>query len=75
MTKSQIREIALSNGFKLKKQPDGSEDLHPYVYDFVAGVVERIAKDYTRKTLDGGIIYSEALYEIARSIKGLSDEL
>ena len=69
MTKSQIRELALANGFKLKKQHDGSEDLHPYVYDFVAGVVECIAKDYTRKTLDGGIIYSEALYEIARSIK------
>lgn len=34
MTNDQIKEIALANGFKLKEQPDGTQDLNPYVYDF-----------------------------------------
>jgi len=33
MTNDQIRDIALANGFKLKEQPDGTQDLNPYVYD------------------------------------------
>jgi len=33
-TNDQIRELALRNGFKLKPQPDGQEDLNPYVYGF-----------------------------------------
>jgi hypothetical protein len=41
MTKSEIRKIALENGFKLKTQPDGSEDLHPYVYDFALALMAR----------------------------------
>ena len=34
MSYETIKEIALANGFKLKKQPDGSDDLNPYVYEF-----------------------------------------
>ena len=45
MTKSQIREIALANGFKLKKQPDGSEDLNPYVYEFADKLINQYIKD------------------------------
>ena len=38
MSKQQIKELALANGFKLKEQPDGSMDLNPYVYDFAAAL-------------------------------------
>ena len=34
MTNEDIKKIALENGFKLKVQEDGSEDLNEYVYKF-----------------------------------------
>lgn len=38
MDKQKVKELALANGFKLKQQPDGSEDLNPYVYEFAAAL-------------------------------------
>ena len=38
MNNETIKKIALENGFKLKKQPDGSDDLNPYVYDFAKAI-------------------------------------
>lgn len=37
--KTKVKSLALSNGFKLKAQPDGSTDLNPYVYEFAAALV------------------------------------
>lgn len=42
MNKETIKELALTNGFKLKEQPDGAMDLNPYVYEFAAAL-ERVA--------------------------------
>ena len=39
--KSRIKAIALSSGFKLKEQPDGSMDLNPYVYDFARALLDK----------------------------------
>lgn len=39
MTNDQIKEIALTNGFKLKEQPNGEMDLNPYVYDFARALI------------------------------------
>ena len=39
MTNEQIRDIALANGFKLKEQPDGTQDLNPYVYEFARSLL------------------------------------
>ncbi len=39
MNKATIKRIALDNGFKLKKQEDGTMDLNPYVYDFARALV------------------------------------
>ncbi len=39
LTKAEIREICLANGFKTKPQPDGSDDLNPYVYTAVEKAV------------------------------------
>lgn len=39
LNKQQIQHLALQEGFKLKKQPDGSMDLNPYVYDLVYSVI------------------------------------
>jgi hypothetical protein len=39
MDKQRIREMALAAGFKLKPQPDGTEDLNPYVYDFARALM------------------------------------
>lgn len=36
LNKQQIQHLALQAGFKLKKQPDGSMDLNPYVYEKVS---------------------------------------
>ena len=51
MTRAQIRELALSMGFKLKKQPNGELDLNPYVYDFAVAVIRK-ARDHVREKTD-----------------------
>lgn len=35
-----IRRIALENNFSLKNQPDGSQDLNPYVFDFSRALIQ-----------------------------------
>ena len=45
MTNQQIKEVALAAGFKLKQQPDGSQDLNPYVYDFARKLVAELERD------------------------------
>lgn len=44
ISKDHIKSLALANGFSLKKQPDNSMDLNPYVYDFAAKVAEHGAR-------------------------------
>lgn len=39
MTNEQIKEVALTNGFKLKEQPSGKMDLNPYVYEFARAII------------------------------------
>ncbi|QDP61513.1 MAG: hypothetical protein Unbinned8596contig1000_26 [Prokaryotic dsDNA virus sp.] len=41
MNKQQIKDLALSNGFKLKQQPNGKMDLNPYVYDFAEALLAK----------------------------------
>lgn len=41
MNKQQVKELALSNGFKLKQQPSGEMDLNPYVYDFADALLAK----------------------------------
>ena len=45
MNKQKIKELALANGFKLKQQTDGTEDLNPYVYDFAAALAVDAGRD------------------------------
>jgi len=42
MTNEQIKDIALANGFKLKEQSDGTQDLNPYVYDFARVLIDEV---------------------------------
>lgn len=41
MNKKQIKNLALSNGFKLKEQSSGEMDLNPYVYDFADALLAK----------------------------------
>jgi len=41
MNKETIKQLALSNGFKLKEQPDGALELNPYVYEFAEKLLEQ----------------------------------
>ena len=41
MNKQQVKELALSNGFKLKQQPSGEMDLNPYVYKFAEDLLAK----------------------------------
>ena len=71
MTKAQIRELALANGFKLKKQPNGSRDLNPYVYYFAYSLLQ-YTRDYASSKVDPDDLaedYDLAIAEFARSIK------
>ena len=44
-TDEEIKEVMLTNGFKLKEQPDGSLDLNPYVYTAVRALIEAMKVD------------------------------
>jgi hypothetical protein len=46
MHREQIKELALANGFKLKTQPDGTEDLNPYVYEFAKALAAKAVMDF-----------------------------
>ncbi|MET4160530.1 hypothetical protein ABIE61_000344 [Marinobacterium sp. MBR-111] len=46
MHREQIKELALTNGFKLKQQSDGSEDLTPYVYGFAKALAAKAVMDF-----------------------------
>lgn len=41
MNKKQIKDLALSNGFRLKEQPSGEMELNPYVYDFADALLTK----------------------------------
>ena len=71
MTKAQIRELALANGFKLKKQPDGSMDLNPYVYQMMIALLNAAREQATSKVDpdDTADNYDWAIYEFTKSIK------
>ena len=51
MNRSTIKELALSMGFSLKKQPNGELDLNPYVYDFAAEVIQK-ARNHVTVTIN-----------------------
>lgn len=53
MNNDKIKEIALANGFKLKKQPDGTWDLNPYVYDAVNAIVRCELQELMIAMVDG----------------------
>jgi len=48
--REQIKALALVNGFKLKQQLDGSEDLNPYVYEFAAALMAPLQAEVQRLT-------------------------
>lgn len=52
MNKNKIKELALATGFKLKPQPDGSEDLNPYVYEFAKLLLDEKRKIGLAELLD-----------------------
>lgn len=45
MTNEQIREVAITNGFKLKEQTNGKTDLNPYVYDAFRAAIKQKLKE------------------------------
>ena len=71
MTKAQIRELALANGFKLKKQPDGSMDLNPYVYDMMIALLNAAREQAASKVDPDDLAedYDLAISEFTRSIR------
>lgn len=47
--KEHIKELALSNGFKLKNQPCGKPELNPYVYEFATAIQREVESQYNNK--------------------------
>lgn len=43
VNREQVKQIALECGFKLKAQPDGTQDLNPYVYVFAERLIQTAA--------------------------------
>ena len=49
ISRKKIKELALSKGFKLKKQENGKMDLNPYVYEFAEAMYLSCVRDDNRK--------------------------
>jgi hypothetical protein len=76
MTNDDIKDLALANGFKLKPQPDSTEDLNPYVYQFARALMMRTA-EYVTTTIHNLKIYERDFGEDAdpNVIKGELEEI
>lgn len=68
MLKTDIKELALKCGFKLKEQPDGTMDLNPYVYDFALELMKAAL-------IPTGENIVERLREVASEIEEEIEEL
>lgn len=72
MNKQQIKDLALSNGFKLKQQPSGEMDLNPYVYEFASALIaksnERVAEleSYNVKLANESHEYQKRVKELEK---------
>lgn len=55
---STVRDIALKNGFKLKTQPDGIEDLNPYVYDFAKALIKTVTPKKVSLTIPVEVLHA-----------------
>lgn len=67
MTKDEIKQLALANGFKLKEQADGSLDLNQYVYQFADALMQTSSSARTEMTEhEEQIAYFNELYAAAQ---------
>ena len=62
MNKKQIKDLALSNGFKLKEQPSGEMDLNPYVYEFASALIAKANERVAELELSMGKLRTEILH-------------
>jgi regulator of replication initiation timing len=78
MNREQIKAMALASGFKLKPQPDGTEDLNPYVYEFAAALTEYMQQqnDYLSALASGQPLYGleEKIADLMQRNKALREE-
>lgn len=58
MNDQMISDIALANGFKLKEQANGEQDLHSYVYEF-ANALEKQVLENARSLFIKEVLSSE----------------
>ena len=61
MTNDGIRALALSHGFTLRPQPDGSMDLNPYVYAFARTLVEQEREAREKVCVSEGVTDDERM--------------
>jgi RNase P/RNase MRP subunit p29 len=75
VNKKQIKDLALSNGFKLKEQPSGEMDLNPYVYDFADALLAKANEREKRLEKILQRYESEQLQPLKLRVKELEQEL
>lgn len=78
MTNEEIQEIALANGFSLKKQPDGSMALNPYVFEFARALVaaqNEKCNAELKKASDTLRVYHEEIILLKTEIEALKGRL
>jgi hypothetical protein len=51
-TRQRVKAVAMTKGFKLSKQSDGSLDLDPYVYKFAEALLAGPQADGVRKAIE-----------------------
>ena len=61
MTNNEIRALALSHGFTLRPQPDGSMDLNPYVYEFARALIEQEREACEKVCVSEGVTDDERM--------------
>lgn len=62
MKQSDIEVLAIAKGFKKKQQPDGTDALNPYVFDFARELIEKAKPEvFIGEISEGtGIMYLSA---------------
>lgn len=74
MDKQAVKEIALACGFKLNRQPDGTMDLYPYVYELADQLLSRVRHGQQMVNLTKAATLSDALHLIQSGVRYKHDK-
>ncbi len=62
LTRQEIKDILLANGFTERQQADGSIDLNPYVYTAIEAIIAKVTEHNTSNNTDDLVAIDTLIY-------------